>query len=82
MANEAHAGDHKKPQFKSFANKSPMMITSALKGTAFPATLSQLQDQAKRNGASQEVQDRIARLPEGNYQQMIDVTGNLGQLST
>lgn len=70
-----------KPEFESVAaKKSPMMVTAALKGIRFPASQKELYEHAKAGGAIPDVLANIEKLPEGQYQQMMDVTHNLGKV--
>lgn len=78
---ETQTSSGEKPKFESVANRSPTSVTSALKGMQFPATLPQLIAHAKNRGAHKETLDVIEELPEGDYQQMADVTHNLGRRS-
>ena len=67
-------------KFESIAaEKAPTMVTQSLKGIKFPATKNDLLDRAKANNAPEGVIHNIEKLPEGNYQQMIDVTHNFGR---
>ncbi len=77
----AKSADGKDVKFESIAeHKSPMMVTQNLKGIQFPATKSELLEQAKSNQAPDGVIANIQKLPEGNYLQMMDVTSNLGKV--
>jgi len=75
------ADTQNKPKFESIAaTKSPMMVTAALKGVKSPATQKQLLETARGNNAAAGVIANIEKLLEGDYQQMIDVTHNLGHV--
>lgn len=87
MATAAQDADQSRGQTKNevkfesiAAKKSPTMVTQNLKGISFPATKDDLITRAKANNAPEAVLENIQKLPEGDYQQMIDVTHNLGKV--
>lgn len=65
---------------RGLGGKSPANITHHLKGTDFPATRADLEENAKQNGAEDDVLDVIRQMPDQEYGSMADVTKGVGEV--
>lgn len=64
-------------QVDHVANRTPIAVTTALKGMDFPASKAQLIAKAKQSGAHEDTLNILQNMPEGTYDQMADVTHNM-----
>lgn len=60
------------------ASSTPIQIEKYLKGADYPASKQDLLECAKRNGADQQICDRINSLPDQRFEKPTDVTKALG----
>lgn len=56
------------------ASSTPVQMEKYLKGMDYPASKQDLLECAKRNGADQQICDRIKDLPDQRYEKPTDVT--------
>lgn len=59
---------------RGLSGQSPANVTAHLRGVDFPANRQDLLNQAKNNGAEQDVLEVIKNLPDNEYRTMADVT--------
>jgi len=54
-------------------------IAGAMKGVDFPADRDQIVEQAKSNGAPDQVVEEIGKLPDGDFQNVAEVMSAIGR---
>jgi hypothetical protein len=64
---------------RGLGGHSPSNIAHNLRGVDFPAQKQNLVEQAKQNGAEDEVLEVIGAMPDGEYQDMADVMKGVGE---
>jgi len=64
---------------RGLGGHSPSNIAHNLRGVDFPAQKQNLVEQAKQNGAEDEVLEVIGGMPDGEYQDMADVMKGVGE---
>ncbi|MDO0944449.1 MULTISPECIES: DUF2795 domain-containing protein [Chromohalobacter] len=65
---------------RGVGGQSPANVTHHLKGMDFPASRSDIERQAKENGADEDVMDIIRKMPDQEYDSMADVTKGVGDV--
>jgi hypothetical protein len=60
------------------ATISPIDVQKALKGMDYPAKKDEIVEQAKRNGADQEVLDALQKIPDREYDGPSGVSAEVG----
>ncbi len=58
----------------------PIQVQKSLSGIDYPAKKDELVDRARQEGASQEVQQTLERLPDQTYNSPNDVSEAIGKL--
>ncbi|CAA9273142.1 MAG: hypothetical protein AVDCRST_MAG27-3638 [uncultured Craurococcus sp.] len=66
---------------KGLGGHSPVDITHQLKGLHFPAQKQDLVQQAKGNGAGQDIMQMIDAMPEREFASIADVMKAMGELN-
>lgn len=65
---------------RGLGGQSPANITHHLKGVDFPASRADLENQAKDNGADDDVLEILRQMPDREYDDMADVTKGIGEV--
>ncbi|SFU69915.1 DUF2795 domain-containing protein [Halomonas korlensis] len=64
---------------RGLGGHSPANVTHHLKGTDFPASRADIEQQAQENGADDEILEVVRNMPDREYEDMADVLKGVGE---